>query len=405
MSLEDVRIISADDHLVEAGDLWQSRLPARYQEAAPRVVRRGQPQRKREKGRDIFTATDEGLPCDYWLFEGVFQPITQNFAGVGVPRSEMSKRGITYSDMRPGCYDPKERLADMDIVGVERSVCFPNLFPRFCGQRFMETSDRELGHLMVRAYNDWVIEEWCGGSGGRLIPMCVIPLWDPDTAAAEIRRNAARGARAITFCELPTELGLPSIHDPRGYWEPVFRACNETRTVICIHIFSSSTVPHTSADAPEGVSFTAVANNAILSMCDWLWSGVLERHSDLKVVYSEAEIGWIPYILERADRTWETMPFTYNARAVPRKPSEYFRDHLFGSFISDEHGVESLDRIGVGNVLFEVDYPHADSTWPHSLEVAKKELAHLGPDAVEAILRRNAINVFDLPESLPSVDA
>ena len=115
----------------------------------------------------------------------------------------------------------------MDINWVEASLSFPT-FPRFCGQTFLEAKDRELAEACVYAYNDWMVEEWCGDSGGRLIPLTLIPLWDADLAAAEVRRNAARGVRAVCFSEIPPHLGLPSIHT--GYWDPFFVACEETQT-------------------------------------------------------------------------------------------------------------------------------------------------------------------------------
>ena len=94
---------------------------------------------------------------------------------------------------------------------VEASLSFPN-YPRFCGQIFLRGNDKELSKLCVEAYNDWQVDEWCAGSDGRLIPLCLVPLWDAELAAAEVRRNAARGVRAVAFSELPPWLGLPSIH-------------------------------------------------------------------------------------------------------------------------------------------------------------------------------------------------
>ena len=135
----------------------------------------------------------------------------------------------TFDEIRPGCWKQPERLADMDANHVEAAVCFPNVLPRFCGQAFLERDDKELAGLCVKAYNDWIIDEWCAGEGdGRLIPLTLIPLWDPAGAAEEIRRCAAKGSFAITFPENPYPLGLPSIHHPSHHWDPVFTACQET---------------------------------------------------------------------------------------------------------------------------------------------------------------------------------
>src|SRR5262249_54147286 len=145
-------------------------------------------------------------------------------------------------------------------------------------------------------------EEWCGDSDGRLIPLCLVPLWDPVAAGAEVRRNAARGVRAVAFSEIPSNLGLPSIHS--GAWDQLFEACEETSTVVCMHIGSSSRMPETSNDAPVAVAHTLSFGNAMSSLCDFLFSGVLERYPGLTLAYSEGQIGWLPYILERVDDVW-----------------------------------------------------------------------------------------------------
>src|SRR5207244_6428848 len=127
------------------------------------------------------------------------------------------------------------RLEDMDANWIEASLCFPT-FPRFCGQTFTEAKDHDLGLLCVKAYNDWMVDEWCAPSNGRLIPLTIVPLWDAALAAAEVRRNAERGVHAVCFSEIPPFLGLPSIHDENNYWEPFFAACEDTDTVINMHI-------------------------------------------------------------------------------------------------------------------------------------------------------------------------
>ena len=273
-------------------------------------------------------------------------------------------KGVTYEDMRPGSYEVKPRLEDMDVNHIEAALCFPT-FPRFCGQTFTEAKDHELGLLCIEAYNDWMVEEWCGDSGGRLIPLCLIPLWDAELAAKEVRRNADRGVRAVCFSEIPPFLGLPSVHDPDHYWDPFFRACAETQTIVNMHIGSSSKMPSTSADAPPAVGSTLTHTNATFSLVDYLFSGVFVRIPELKVAYSEGQIGWIPYILERADRVWEdNRGWGGVADIVPEKPSSYFKDHVWGCFFDDAHGLKSVDEIGEDNITYESDYPHSDSTRP-----------------------------------------
>src|SRR5262249_10640093 len=156
--------------------------------------------------------------------------------------------------------------------------------------------------LCVRAYNDWMLDEWCAHSGGRLVPLAIVPLWDVALAAQEVARVAARGARAITFSENPYALGLPSIHDRERSWDPLFATCAETKTVVCIHVGSSSQMPKTAPEAPMAVRSANTSNNAMIAMTDWLFSGAFVRFPELTVGLSEAQVGWIPYVLERVDR-------------------------------------------------------------------------------------------------------
>jgi hypothetical protein len=165
-----------------------------------------------------------------------------------------------------------------------------------------------------------------------------------------------------------------------------------------MHIGSSG-LPSSSADAPTAVAVTNCFGYAMVSLADWLFSGLFERFRGLKVVYSEAQIGWIPAVLERADRKWELNPAYYEASAVPRKPSSYYYEHVFGCFIDDTYGTGNIDSVGEDNVMLETDFPHSDTTWPTSQANAAKELSSLTLLQREKVMRLNAIRVFDLPFS------
>lgn len=388
------RIISTDDHVVEPADLWQDRLPAKYRHVGPRVVRERTSTLSVE-GRPKWVQDDDGEWCDWWVYEDLKKPIMVESASVDVD-ADVAGLGITFDMMRPGCFDPVERVKDMEVNGIEASLCFPNIMPRFCGQAFLEATDKDLALLCVRAYNDWMADVWAGPSDGRLLHLSIVPLWSPELAAEEVHRNAARGGRAVTFSELPSKLGLPSIHSKDLHWDPLLQACVDTDTTICMHIGSSSNRVETSLDAPLAVGTILNVTNVMASMCDWLFSGVLERFPRLKLAYSEGNIGWIPYILERADRVWAEQPNLYDSNLVRRPPSEYYRAHMFGCYISDQYGLDSVDAVGEDNITFETDYPHGDTTWPNSVQVAETELAHLSPHQREKILRTNAIRMLSL---------
>ena len=365
------KIISVDDHIVEPAHLWDTWLPARFRDRGPKAERRGIGEMEHIGGGTYRQTFDpDGPQADCWVYEDLVYINKRHVAAVGFDRDDMTMSPITYDEMRPGCYDPKARIADNEANWVEASLCFPT-FPRFCGQTFLEAKDKELAEACVVAYNDFMVEEWCGDSGGRLLPLCIIPLWDAEKAAAEVRRNAARGVRAVCFSEIPPHLGLPSIHS--GDWDPFFAACEETGTVVCMHIGSSSKMPATSADAPVAVAATLSFGNAMSSLCDFLFSGVLIRFPDLVLAYSEGQIGWLPYILERVDDVWrEHRAWGGVKDIVPEPPSTYFHRQVYGCFFRDQHGLDSLDVIGADRVTFETDYPHTDSTWPDTRAVAEQ---------------------------------
>jgi len=389
------KLVSVDDHVVEPAHVWETWLPAKFRDRGPKIVRRGIRNIDYVGTASYVEHFDDDSPTkvDCWIYEDLVYTHKRMVAAAGYSKEEMTLTPITYDEMRPGCYDPRARLEDMDTGWVEASMCFPTL-PRFCGQTFYEGNDKELGLACVRAYNDWMAEEWCGDSGGRLIPLGIIPLWDPHLAAEEVRRNAERGFRAVCFSELPYHLGLPTIHS--GHWEPFFSTCAETGTVVAMHIGSSSKMPAASPDAPPSVSATLAFGNAMTSLIDFLMSGLLVRMPDLKLLYAESQIGWIPYALQRVDQVWEDNQAWAQTKHIPEPPSTYYHRSVYGCFINDDHGLRSLEEIGVGNVTAETDYPHSDSTWPDTKAIMSGLTKDLADDVTKRILRTNAIELLQL---------
>ncbi len=389
-------IISVDDHVVEPPTVWTDRLTARDRERGPRVVQDTcQTVNDPQTLRVNYTKGGDGPLIDWWVYEDLVKVVPKVVACAGFPVEEHNTDPIAYRDMRPGCYDPVARLADMDLNHTERSLCFPYV-TRFCGQMFLESKDKSLAGRCVVAYNDWMIDEWCGDSGGRLLPVCLIPLWDPASAAVEIRRNAARGCRAVTFPEMPHHLGLPSIHDPDGYWDPVFQACDETGTVVCMHIGSGSKMAETSPFAPRGANTALTFSMAQLSLVEWLLSGVLVRFPKLKIAYSESQIGWIPFILERLDNVFAHATYAELPPIITQPPSTYLPGRVYGCFFDDDTGLRNRDSIGVSQLVFEIDYPHQDTTWPNTHLVVERMAVQVTPEELERIVRTNALEMLGL---------
>ena len=384
-------IISVDDHVVEPPAVWTDRLPERLRGRGPRVV-----QDTCETHGNQYTKGKGGKLVDWWVYEDLLRPIPQVMACAGFPPEALTLEPIRFDEIRPGCFESKARLADMDLNRTERSLCFPT-FPRFAGQTFLDAKDKDLALRCVQAYDDWMVDEWCGDASGRLIPLCLVPLWDANLAADEVRRNAARGVHAVAFTELPANLGLPSLHDRDRFWDPFLRACDETGTTICMHIGSGSVMPRTSADAPAGVTTALTSLNAYMAMADWLLSGTLARFPDLKIAFSESQVGWMPFLLDRLDRVFtQSKAWSELDPALDELPSSYVPGRVYGCFFDDIVGIEARHRIGIGQLVFETDYPHQDTTWPHTPALVAELATMVPPDELERLVRTNAIEMLSL---------
>ena len=279
------------------------------------------------------------------------------------------------------------------------------------GRHFAEAADKELSLKCLRSYNDFVIDEWCAAAPGRYIPLVIVPLWDQDLAIQEVHRCADKGGKAIAFSENLHPMGLPSIHS--GAWDNFFSAVEEVDMPLCTHIGSSSVTPITAPDAPFGVSAVNINLNLANSTTDWLFSGKLQQHPNLKIVLSEGGIGWIPFVLERAEhvatqyrylrgRNWRMNIDTGLMDEVPTDPDQFplsprqlFRDHMYGCFIEDEFGAANLSYIGADNVMIEADYPHTDTLWPNTLQMAHKMLADASDVDKYKVLQGNARRIFN----------
>jgi predicted TIM-barrel fold metal-dependent hydrolase len=372
MQAEDLVLVSVDDHVVEPPDLFEGRVPAKWKGREPRVVHK-----------------DDGT--DVWSYEGNEIPNVGLNAVVGRPPEEYGIEPTSFEEMRPGCYDIDERVRDMNANGVLGSMCFPS-FVQFCGQLFARTEDKDLAMAMLRAYNDWHVESWCGTHPGRFIPLSIPPIWDPALMAEEVRRMAAKGCHAVTFSENPSKLGWPSFHS--DHWDPFWAACADEGTVVCLHIGSSSTLAITAPDAPFDVLIALQPVNIIQCAADLLFSPVLRKFPTLRIALSEGGIGWIPYFLERVDYVYAHHKAWTHQDFGDKLPSQVFKERIITCFIDDAFGVENRHHLNMDNVTWECDYPHSDSTWPNAPEIAMKYLAGVPDAEVDKITHRNAMRLF-----------
>jgi predicted TIM-barrel fold metal-dependent hydrolase len=368
MNADDMIMVSVDDHLVEPPHLFEGRLPARFQDRAPRVERR-------PDGSDV------------WVFNGTKIPNIGLNAVAGRPKEEYGMEPTAFEEMRPGCYDVHERIKDMNAGGVLGSMNFPS-FPGFSARLFAACDDKELALAVLRAYNDWHIDEWCGSYPGRFIPMALPILWDAEVCAEEVRRVAAKGCHSLTFTENPVALGYPSFHD--ASWDPLWRALCDEGVVLSVHLGSSGQLTFTAPDAPVDVMITLQPMNICSAAADLLWSRVVKVFPDIRIALSEGGTGWIPYFLDRVDRTYDMHHGWTGQDFGDKLPSEVFREHFLTCFISDPIGVRLRHEIGMDNIAWECDYPHSDSSWPQAPEELAQVVIGVPDDEVEKITWGNA---------------
>jgi predicted TIM-barrel fold metal-dependent hydrolase len=375
----DARLISVDDHVIEPPNLWKDRLPAKFRDAGPRFVE--------VEGQltDVLGNDVSGLR-HVWEYEGTRYPNFALNAVAGKPPEELGIEPFRLDQIRPGCYDAKARVADMDMDGIQAALCFPS-FPRLPGTVFLQARDKEVALACIRAWNDFILEEWCAAAPDRLIPLVMLPLWDVRLSVAELERTSALGAKAVTFPETPSRLGLHSFYD--GGWDPLFQAMVDTDTALCMHFGSSGEIPSTSEDAPNALWIATMGINSMIALTDLLYSPVLHKFPTLRAAYSEGGIGWIPYLLERIDFVWERHGY-WNKLKMDVRPSELFRRNVWGCFISDDFGIDQRHAIGVDRICWECDYPHADSNWPNSRKLLEASLEDVPDEDARRIAELNA---------------
>jgi predicted TIM-barrel fold metal-dependent hydrolase len=319
-----------------------------------------------------------------------------NNGAVGRIRSEWGWTASGYDEFRPAVYDPVLFTKDMDQGGVWASLCFPSTVWGFAGTRFSKMQDATVGLACMRAYNDWMIEDWCHAAPQRFIPCQVSWLADPVIAAEEIRRNAERGFRAVSFSENPEGLGFPSIYSPT--WDPFLLACQETETVVNLHVGSSGKVTRPSSDSAEIAVTALFPLNGIQALIDWVFARIPLKFPNIKIALSEAGVSWVPMALERlgrAERQIGTVGKDWPLDAPT--PRELVHRNFFFTSIEDPSAFRMLDLIGEDNVMVETDYPHYDSTWPESQTMIRSQLQGLAPRVVKRVCYENACRVYRHP--------
>jgi len=376
MDPEDLILVSIDDHVVEPPDTFERHVPAKWKNDAP-----------------CLKADENGI--ETWHFQGVTATSVGLNAVVTWPKEEWNLEPSTFSEMRPGAYDVHERVRDMNRNGILCSMCFASM-AGFNARYFNDAPDKKISRIMLEAYNDWHVEDWCGAYPGRFIPLGLVPVWDAQGMADEVRRLAAKGCRAISMPELPHMMGLPSYHDV-DYWRPFFTALCETSSVMCLHIGMGFSAIRGTPGAPVDNYIILATQVAVLAVQDLLWGPVMREYPDLKIAWSEAGIGWIPFYLDRCDRHFKNQVWI-DQDFGGKLPSEVFREHSLACFITDQTALKVRHDVGMDIIAWECDYPHSDAIFPNAPESIFDEMQTAGctEEEMHQITWKNTARFFDI---------
>jgi predicted TIM-barrel fold metal-dependent hydrolase len=375
MDVNDLIMVSIDDHVVEPPDMFDNHVPEKYRDQAPKSI-----------------LDENGF--EKWWFQGIPSASSGLNCVVGWPNEEWGMNPTTFAEMRPGGYDVHERVRDMNRNGILASMCFPS-FAGFSARFFQEAQDKDLSLIMLKAYNDWHIDEWAASYPGRFIPLALGPVWDREELAKEVHRVAAKGCKAISMPELPHLQGLPSYLDLE-YWDPFFRAVSETGVVMCLHIGQGFAAIKGAPGAPVDNLMILATQISTFAAQDLLWGGAMHKYPDLRIAWSEAGIGWIPFYLDRCDRHYTNQRWLGHDFGG-KLPSEIFREHSLACYVTDPTALKVRNEIGIDIIAWECDYPHSDSIWPNAPEFVSAEMAGAGvtEDEMHKILWQNTCRFFD----------
>jgi predicted TIM-barrel fold metal-dependent hydrolase len=378
----DAPLISVNDHLFEPADLWTSRLPRRVAEQVPRVVR-----------------TESGL--DAWRFGSQQIELPALSILADKPSANEVRLAHRSDEVMPSAFDPIARLAAMDGDGVAVHTLLPHACG-FAGQRLAELGDAALWADCVRAYNDFLLGEFCAVDPMRLLGIALLPLADPQAAAEEIERVARLGARGLSFPHDPAGLGLPGFGSET--WQPLFAAAEAADLPLFIHLGTGARVwagVPPEARPPLGVLLTLVNVDVMQAASELAFSPVFTRHPRLRALLIEGGAGWLPYLRERMDYFWRRREdVVVPGAAAEVAPSEILRSHVWTSLIDDPAGIRQRAEIGVDRLVWQSDFPHSDSFWPDSRGHLEALLADVPDEEARAIAGGNARALLGLDRNV-----
>jgi predicted TIM-barrel fold metal-dependent hydrolase len=360
------RIMSADSHVLEPGDLWTKRVSAKFRDRAPRIIHE-----------------HNGQTGDFLLCEPLPPFNITSLGTAGIPVEDQPKFSLGgYSVCRPGGWDAAERIKDMDLDGVDVEIFYCGL-----GMFFFGYPEDEFQRDLLRAYNDFAYE-YASYDPKRLLPVASISMTDVDLAMAEAERCAKLGFKGVFISNDPAP--ERRYNDPM--WEPFWSACEEMDLPVNMHILTGQR--GTGLGQSILADYMKLPAYAFTSILEMISAGVLERHPNLKVISVENDIGWIAHFLKRLEHASNRWSARFPEMRM--NAADYWRRQVYATFQDDVPGVRTRDLIGVENLMWGSDYPHFDSTFPNSRREIEKNFAGVSEEDRELILGGNMARVYNL---------
>jgi predicted TIM-barrel fold metal-dependent hydrolase len=403
-SIRGIKVIDADTHFTEPGDLWTSRAPKAFKDRVPRVV-----MRKGTFNMGSGEALNEDGESPAWVVDD--STVLGPAGGYGVVNAQNEKvRGIDFmdwsiNDISPAATFLEPRLAAMDATGIWGQIVYPNL-AGFGGQAFNAVKDLQLRNLCATLYND-AMAEIQEQSNGRIMGMALLPWWDLDATIAEVERIHGLGLKGVNTNADPQDQQMPDLGNE--FWEPLWEACASLGLPVNFHIGSSLTQsswygtaswPSLDLERKLALGSTVLYLNNARIIGNIIYSGILERHPTLKIVSSESGVGWIPFALDALDyQVTETAPHALDTLSM--KPSDYFRRQIYACFWFEGEGlIESVRRLGFDKCMFETDFPHPTCLYPDPLTKMAEVLEAVDFESRRKLLSGNAAVAYnvDVPE-------
>ncbi len=371
-------IIDADAHVNEPPDLWQKRVPKELKDRAPKGVHL-------PDGNDGWSLEDGKTVRKLG--------ITGQMAGM--QSNEVTKdRIVTFAGMRPSNWDPRERIKDMELDGIHAAVVYSTFA---LGGAAAFGNDPEMQLACVRAYNDWLHEEFCAPSNGRLFGAALVPITGVEDAVAEMEYVKKRGLNGVVIGRWPNGSQMPSPADDH-FWA----AAQEMNMPVCIHVGNAFTVA-ADATAPlqkmESIALGTLNKCGATSMPivdSLIGQNVPGKFPRLKLSLVEANVGWIPCYLEQADDRWMHYRWIREKLHLKMAPSDQFRRNFWASFMCDPIGVELRHHIGVDRIMWATDFPHGGTEWPNTRSQLDRLFRGVPENEVKMMIHDNACTFYGL---------